>query len=202
MRTTLLACSVLALTATMADAQTTYVGPWQPRPTIGAAFGAFDYELDNHRTNRLLSATVEIPFSDQGRVRIEAARGGIRVPAAASPERYRFTGDASISRLTVSIAGLDRPGYIVSPYAGLGVGFYQLTHGDLKTPVKAGLYAHAGAEVPVSNSSSLNFELGVHGIGRDFIRVKTAKSVQSPSRGPESDWLFEAVLRVKFGLPK
>lgn len=200
MRTTLLACSVLALTAAMADAQTTYVGPWQPRPTIGAAFGAFDYELDNHRTNRLFSATVEIPFSDQGRVRIEAARGGIRVPAAARPERYRFTGDASISRLTVSIAGLERPGYIVSPYIGLGVGFYRLTHDNVKTPVKAGLYAHGGAEVPVSNSATLSFELGVHGIGRDFIRVKTPKSAQSIPTGPESDWLFEAVLRFKVGL--
>ena len=200
MRHTLLACSVLTLTAATANAQTTYVGPWQPRPTIGMAFGAFDYELDNHRTNGLFSATVEIPFSDQGRVRIEAGRGGIRVPAAASPERYRLTGDASISRLTVSIAGLDRPGYIVSPYAGLGVGFYRLRHDNLKTPIKVGMYAHAGAEVPVSNSSSLNFELGLHGIGRDFIRVKSAKSLTSTPTGPESDWLFEAAIRLKIGL--
>ena len=60
------------------------------------------------------------------------------------------------------------------------------------------MYAHGGAEVPVSNSASLSFELGAHGIGRDFIRVKSAKSVIST--GPEGDFLFEAVIRLKVGL--
>jgi hypothetical protein len=200
MRTTLRPFFMLAMLTATANAQTTYVGPWQPQPTIGVALGAFDYHLNNDRTNRLLSATVEIPFSDQGRVRIEAGRGGIRVPAGTNSESYRFTGDATISRLTVSIAGLTRPGDIVSPYVGLGGGFYRLTHDNLKTSVKTGLYAHGGAEVPVSNSSSLNFELGLHGIGRDFIRVKSAKSLTSAPTGPESDWLFEAVIRLKIGL--
>ena len=196
MRNTLLACSVLALTAATADAQTTYVGPWQPRPTIGVAFGASDYHLNNDRTNRLFSGTIEIPFSDTARLRIEAGLSGIRVPADASPELYRFTGDASISRLTVSVAGLERPGDVVSPYIGLGVGFYRLTHHSVKTPMKPGFYVHGGAEVPVSDSAALNFEIGVHGIPGDFIHVR------NPSSDVKGDGLFEAVLRVKFGLPK
>ena len=194
MRITLLAAPMLALMTSTASAQTSYVGPWQPRPTIGVALGAFDYDVNNYRTNRLVSSTVEIPFSDKARLRIEAGRSGIRVPAAASPASYRFTGDATVSRLTVSIAGLERPGYIVSPYGGLGVGFYRLTNDSVRTPMKAGFYAHGGAEVPVSNSSSLNFELGVHLISRDFIRVK------SVSNRIQADALFEAVLRVKVGL--
>ena len=94
MRPTLLACSVLALTAATADAQTTYAGPWQPRPTIGVALGAFDYDVNNDRTNRLVSGTVEIPFTDEARLRIEAGRSAVRVPSDASLESYRFTGDA------------------------------------------------------------------------------------------------------------
>ena len=61
MRTTLLACCVLTVMAT-ADAQTTYVGPWQPRPTIGVALGASDYHLNNDRTNRLFSGTIDSIF--------------------------------------------------------------------------------------------------------------------------------------------
>src|SRR5688500_17703885 len=167
MRTTLLACGVLMVRAT-ADARPTYVGPWQPRPTIGVALGASDYHLNNDRTNRLFSGTIEIPFSDKTRLRIEAGRSAIRVPANASPEFFRFTGDARISRLTVSIGGLERPGDIASPYAGLGLGFYRLTHDNVKTPIKPGVYAHGGAEGPVSDSAKLHFELGVHVSPGDF----------------------------------
>ena len=194
MRITLLILYVLISTTATAIAQTTYVGPWQPRPTIGVALGASDYHVNNDRTNLLLSGTLEVPFSDAARLRIEAGRSAIRVDAASMPELNRLTGDAHVSRLTISIAGLDRPGYVVSPYAGLGVGFYRLTHDSVQTPIKAGFYAHGGAEVPVSNSSSLNFEVGLHLIGRDFIRQK------SLSARKEADALFEAVLRVKVGL--
>ena len=193
MRTTLLACCVLTVMAT-ADAQTTYVGPWQPRPTIGVALGAFDYDVNNDRTNRLLSGTVEIPFSDDARVRIEAGRSGIRVPAEAGLEFYRFTGDARISRLTVSVAGLGRPGDVVSPYAGVGGGVYWLSHDTVKTPIKAGFYIYGGAEVPVSDSATLNFELGVHAFPGGVIHVKR------PSTDFKGDGLFEALLRFKVGL--
>src|SRR5688572_32861069 len=194
MRTTLLACCVLTVTTATANAQTTYVGPWQPRPTIGVALGASDYHLNNDRTNRLFSGTIEVPFSDKARLRIEAGRSAIRVPANASPEFFRFTGDARISRLTVSIGGLERPGDIASPYAGLGLGFYRLTHDNVKTPIKPGFYAHGGAEVPVSDSATLNFEIGVHVIPGDFIHVR------SPSSDVKGDGLFEALLRFKVGL--
>jgi hypothetical protein len=194
MRITLLAASVLALIASTATAQTTYVGPWQPRPTVGIAFGASDSHINNDRTNVLLSGTLEIPFSDEMRVRVEAGRSALRVDAPSMPELNRLTGGAHVSRLTISIAGLERPGYIVSGYGGLGVGFYRLTHDSVGTPIKAGFYAHGGAEVPMSNSCSLNFELGLHLIGRDFIRTK------SGSGGKEADALIEAVLRVKVGL--
>jgi hypothetical protein len=70
MRTTLLACCGLTVITATANAQTTCVGPWQPRPSIGLAFGALDYDLTNDRTNRLLSGTIDIPFSDEARVRI------------------------------------------------------------------------------------------------------------------------------------
>ena len=194
MRTTLLACCVLTVITASVNAQTTYVGPWQPRPSIGVALGAFDYDLYNDRTNRLLSGTLEIPFTDEARLRIEAGRSGIRVPADASLESYRFTGDARISRLTVSVAGLGRPGDVVSPYAGVGGGVYWLTHDIVKTSIKAGFYVYGGAEVPVSDSATLNFEIGVNAFPGDLIHVR------SPSSDFKGDGLFEAVLRFKVGL--
>ncbi len=190
----LLACWVLTVMTATANAQTTYVGPWQPRPSIGLAFGALDYDINNGRTNRLLSGTVEIPFTDEARLRIEAGRSGVRVPAGASRVSYRFTGDARISRLTVSVAGLGRPGDIVSPYAGVGGGVYWLTHDTVKTPIKAGFYVYGGAEVPVSDSATLNFEIGAHAFPGGLIHVKR------PSTGVKGDGLFEAVLRFKVGL--
>lgn len=194
MRPTLLACSVLALTAATADAQTTYAGPWQPRPTIGVALGAFDYDVNNDRTNRLVSGTVEIPFTDEARVRIEAGRSAVRVPSDASLESYRFTGDARISRLTASVTGLGRPGDIVSPYAGVGGGVYWLTRDTVKTSIRAGFSVYGGAEVPVSDSATLNFEVGAHAFPGGLIHVKR------PSTGVKGDGVFEAVIRFKVGL--
>lgn len=190
MRTTLLACSVLALTAATATAQTTYVGPWQPRPTIGVALGAFDEPFrQNKHTNLLLSGTFEFPFSDDARLRIEAGRSTLRLPAAADPAVYRFAGNARVSRLTVSIAGLKRPGAIATGYGGIGVGFYRLTQDKVKTPITPGVYVHGGGELPVSDSVTLNAEIGVHIVGKNFERTTSVATL-----------LAEAVIRLKVGL--
>ena len=186
MRTTLLACSVLALTAATADAQTTYVGPWQPRPTLGVALGAFDAPFrQNKHTNLLLSGTFEFPFSDEARLRIETGRSTLRLPAAADPALYRFAGNARVSRLTVSIAGLKRPGNATG-YGGIGIGFYRLTHPTVRTPIRAGLYAHGGAEVPISDAVNLDFEIGAHVLEK-FAQLN-------------GDLLAEVVIRLKVGL--
>jgi len=188
MRTTLLACWVLTVMTATANAQTTYVGPWQPRPTIGVALGAFDEPFrQNNHTNLLLSGTFEFPFSDGARLRIEAGRSTLRLPAAADPAVYRFAGNARISRLTVSIAGLKRPGDIASGYGGIGVGFYRLTQDRVRTSITPGLYAHGGGELPVSDSVTLNAEIGVHVVGEHFVQTTPIL-------------LCEAVIRLKVGL--
>lgn len=188
MRIALLACLWLALTTVTASAQTTYVGPWQPRPSIGVALGAFDEPFrENNHTNLLLSGTFEFPFSDEARLRIEAGRSTLRLPAATDPAVYRFAGNAHISRLTVSIAGLHRPGAIGSGYGGIGIGVYRLTQGEVQTRLRGGLYAHGGGELPVSNSITLNAEIGVHIVGENFVRTNAVL-------------LGEAVIRVKVGL--
>ena len=187
MRTTLLASCVLTVTTATANAQTTYVGPWQPRPTIGVALGAFDEPFrQNKHTNLLLSGTFEYPFSDQARLRIEAGRSTLRLAAAIDPALSRFTGNARISRLTVSIAGLKRPGDATG-YGGIGVGLYRLTQARVKTPITAGVYAHGGGELPVSDSVTLNAEIGVHIIGKNFEPTTAIL-------------LGEAVIRLKVGL--
>jgi hypothetical protein len=189
MRSALLACSVLAWTAATANAQTTYVGPWQPRPTIGVALGAFDEPFrQNNHTNLLLSGTFEFPFSDEARLRIEAGRSTLRLPAVTDPALSRFAGNARISRLTVSIAGLKRPGDATG-YGGIGIGLYRLTQGKAKTPITPGMYAHGGAELPVSDLITLDAEIGVHIVGKNFVQITPVL-------------LGEVVIRVKFGLPK
>jgi hypothetical protein len=188
MRSPLLAGSVLALTAAAANAQTTYVGPWQPRPTIGVALGAFDEPFrQNNHTNLLISGTFEFPFSDDVRLRIEAGRSTLRLPAVTDPLVYRFAGNARVSRLTVSIAGLRRPGDIATGYGGIGVGFYRMTQDNVKTPITPGMYVHGGGELPVSDSVTLNAEIGVHIVGKNFVQITPVL-------------LGEVVIRLKVGL--
>jgi hypothetical protein len=187
MRNTL-ACAVLTLTAATAHAQTTYVGPWQPRPTIGIALGAFDEPFrQNNHTNLLLSGTFEFPFSDDARLRIEAGRSTLRLPMGTDPSVYRFAGNARVSRLTVSIAGLRRPGDIASAYGGIGIGFYRMTQDKTKSPITPGMYLHGGGELPVSDSLTLNAEIGVHIVGKNFVQITPVL-------------LGEAVIRLKVGL--
>jgi hypothetical protein len=71
---TLLSCPVLMATTGSAAAQTTSVGSWRPRPTIGVALGGFKAITRNGETNPMLSGTSRVPFSDKVRIRIEAAR--------------------------------------------------------------------------------------------------------------------------------
>jgi opacity protein-like surface antigen len=175
------------MTAATANAQTTYVGPWQPRPTIGIALGAFDEPFrQNNHTNLLLSGTFEFPFSDEARLRIEAGRSTLRLPVGTDPAVYRFAGNARVSRLTVSIAGLKRPGDATG-YGGIGIGFYRVTQDKVKTSITPGMYVHGGAEVPVSDSVTLNAEIGVHIVGKNFVQISPVL-------------LGEAVIRLKVGL--
>ena len=92
MRITLLTCVVLASMTTTAAAQTTYVGPWQPRPTIGGAFGRLSAGETSALWKPLLSGTVEIPLTAGGRIRIEAGRSSFPLLFAAtslSGKRWR-----------------------------------------------------------------------------------------------------------------
>jgi hypothetical protein len=88
MRITLLSCIVLALTTTNATAPTTYVGPWQPRPTIGIGLGAFGAITNNGSGNLIQSGTLEIPVADKARVRIELGRAAAVVVNSTFQHHY------------------------------------------------------------------------------------------------------------------
>jgi hypothetical protein len=103
------------------------------------------------------------------------------------PHVYRISGNARISRLTISLAGLHRPGAIATGYGGVGIGFYRLTQDKVKGPIRAGVSAHGGGELPVSNTVTLNAEIGVHIVGENFVRTNGVL-------------LGEAVIRLKIGL--
>jgi hypothetical protein len=79
---TLLSCAVLALTAASASAQTTDVGPWQPRPTIGIGFGAFGAITINGTASPIRSGTLEVPLADKARIRVELGRSTLPSPTA------------------------------------------------------------------------------------------------------------------------
>jgi hypothetical protein len=168
MRITLLSCTVLALMTASATAQTTYVGPWQPRPTIGIGLGAFAAMTPNGTGTLIQSGTLELPVSDNARIRLELGRSTLPILPEGQRETTPRTDTAHIQRLSISAAALSRPGAPVTGYIGAGVGFHRATF-DLapRSPVRADLYVHGGAEVMVSDNLTLDAELGFHGFKDD-----------------------------------
>jgi hypothetical protein len=96
----MLALMTLALTTASATAQTTYVGPWQPRPTIGIGLGAFAAMTDNGTGNLIQSGTLEISVADNARIRLEAGRSTLPILPAGPKETTERTDTAHIQRLT------------------------------------------------------------------------------------------------------
>jgi opacity protein-like surface antigen len=167
MRNILLACAVLAVTTTNTAAQT-YVGPWQPKPTIGVAAGAFGAITNNGDAKLIPSATLEVPFSNNVRIRVEAARSTLPIVAASAPDSRAPTDTAHIERLTISVAALRRPGAPISAYAGIGVGLYKTTFDVApKPPTRVGGHVYVGAELPLSDSLTLDAEVGIQGFKDD-----------------------------------
>ena len=124
MRITLLSCAVLALTTTAAAAQTTQVGPWQPRPTIGVGLGQFSSLFSTSRPslrdpNRaawlgqesvdvfrpIRSVTVEIPLSVVARIRIEGSRTTMPIVPRGRWEASTQRDTAHLQRLTIRPLG-------------------------------------------------------------------------------------------------
>jgi hypothetical protein len=168
MRITLLSCAMLALTTASATAQTTYVGPWQPRPTIGIGLGVFGAITNNGSGNLIQSGTLEIPVADKARIRLEVGRSTLPILPEGPKETTVRTDTAHVQRLTISVAGLRRPGAPVTGYIGAGVAFQRATFDFARrSPVRAGLYVHGGAEVMVSDNLTLDAEFGFHGFRDD-----------------------------------
>jgi opacity protein-like surface antigen len=168
MRITFLSCAILALTAASAAAQTTYVGPWLPRPSIGVGLGVFGAITNNGSGNRIQSGTLEIPLADNARIRIEAGRTTLPILPPGPRQMTVRVDNAHLERATVSVAGLLRPGAPVTPYVGAGVIFQRATFDHApRSPITAGLHVHAGAEVMAVDTWTLDFEVGFQGFGRD-----------------------------------
>ena len=188
MRITLFSVTVLALTTASAAAQTTYVGPWQPRPTIGVGLGAFAAMANNGSGTLIRSGTLEIPVADNTRIRLEVGRSTLPILPEGPKETTVRTDTARIERLTISVAGLKRPGAPVTGYIGVGVGFHRATFDYApQSRVRADVYFHGGAEVMVSDNLTLDAELGLHGF----------KDVPSYQRNLITG---EAVIRIKVGM--
>jgi len=174
--------ALLSLAATAA-AQTTHVGPWRPRPTIGGAFGRLSAGETSATWKPLLAGTVEIPLTDRGRIRIEAGRSSFPHLFAASvgmPEEM-----ARLSRVTVGGAALIRPGAPISPYVGGSLGVYRLRvdNGPADTVTGGNLYG--GAEIMASDRITVDAEVGIHLIDQTLFNER----------------LFaDLVLRIKVGL--
>ncbi len=188
MRVTLLSSVILALTSNIATAQTSYVGPWQPRTTVGIGFGAFGAITTNGTARPIRSGTLEVPISDQMRVRFEVGGSSLPIVPEGGPYSGNPTDTAHIQRLTISIAALKRPGAPVTPYGGAGVSFQRATF-DLapRSPVRADVHLHFGGEVMLSDDLTLDAELSINGFKDDpWYRRKLVTG--------------EAMLRVKLGL--
>ena len=183
MRMILLTCMALLTLAATAAAQTTHVGPWQPRPTIGGAFGRLSAGETSATWKPLVSGTVEIPLIDRGRLRIEAGRSSFPFLFAASVGIQDQI--ARVFRVTVGGAALIRPGAPISPYVGGSLGVYRLKvdNGPADTVTGGNLYG--GAEIMASDRISIDAEIGVHLIDQNVFNER----------------LFaDLVLRIKVGL--
>ena len=174
---------MLAAMAAPAAAQTTYIGPWQPRPTIGAAFGKLSSSETSATWKPVLSGTLEIPLTDNGRMRIEAGRSSFPMWFTANNSLYGQT--ARLARITIGGAGLIRPGAPVSPYVGFSFGAYRLSRDGAGGVMASGGHLYGGAEIMGSDLLSIDAEVGLHVIDRN----------------PYAERLFvEAALRIKIGL--
>ena len=188
MRTALLSLVVLAMTSVGASAQTTYVGPWQPRPTIGIGLGAFGAITNNATAKLIRSGTLEVPVSDTARIRIETGQSLLPIVPESARDSKNPTDVAHIRRLTISIAGLKRPGAPATGYIGAGVAFQRATFDYApKSGIRAGMYIHGGGEVTLSDDLVLDAELAFHGFKDDpWYQRKLITG--------------EAVIRLKVGL--
>ena len=151
---------VLASTTVTAAAQTTYAGPFQPRLTIGAAIGTMSANRSGD-WERVVSGTVEIPFTDKVRLRIEGGRGSFPVVFFANSTLR--TDSARLTRLTAGAAMLTSPGAPVSPYFGGGAGVYHTSVENGPTSeTTAGANLYAGGEILASDRITIDGEIGVH----------------------------------------
>jgi|RhiMethySRZTD1v2_1073278.scaffolds.fasta_scaffold02987_10 mannose/fructose/N-acetylgalactosamine-specific phosphotransferase system component IIC len=167
MRITLLIGAVLAW-STVASAQTKYGGTWHPRPTIGVAAGGFKAITRNGTTTPMVSGTVEVPFSDKVRIRIEAARTTLPIVPEGAFDSSSRTDTAHIERLSLSLARVNGAGEFVSGYIGAGVGLHRATFDRApKSGVSADLYVAGGAELLLSKRLTFDAELGLHGFRDD-----------------------------------
>jgi Outer membrane protein beta-barrel domain len=185
MRATLLLLMMLIAASVPAAAQPAFSQD-QPRPTFGIGVGVSDDgNWSGNEKNLLLSATYEVPLGDWARVRLEAARTRQAIPALV----YRTNvGDmARFTRLTLSLAGVNRSLAPIAPYGGLGIGFYRATFDRASASGwRVGPYVHGGIEVQAGDTVAIDGEIGVHVIGGHFY--------------PGSGLLGEALVRIKIGL--
>ena len=188
MRITLLSCAVLALTTTTAAAQTTRVGRWQPRPTIGVGLGSFGSLFCTQRQNNfrspnaaallrqeavdcfrpIRSVTVEIPLSVDARIRIEGSRTSMPIVPRGEWEASTQKDTAHIGRLMISAVVVGQPDELLSPYVGLGVGF-QRARFDVAPESQRGVvgYLHFGADLRPFDRLTVGAELGLSGTRKD-----------------------------------
>jgi hypothetical protein len=113
-----------------------------------------------------VSGTCEIPFSEHGRIRLEGARTALAIVPEGAPDLRTDT--AHIERLTISVAAVGEPASLVGGYIGAGVGFYRAAFDHApRSPVKADLYVHGGAEFRLRDRLTLDAELALHGFRED-----------------------------------
>ena len=135
-----------------------------------------------------MSGTLEIPVADQARIRVELGRSTLPMLPEGARSGIAPTDTAHIQRLTISVAGLKRPGAPVTGYIGAGVAFQRATFDYAsRSPVRADLFVHGGAEVMVSDNLTRDAELGFHGFNDDPWYQRNLIT-------------GEAVIRVKVGL--
>lgn len=209
MRITLLSCAVLALTTTTAAAQTTRVGPWQPRPTIGVGLGQFGSLFSTSRPTNVRDAnafarvlaqesvdifrpirsiTVEIPLSDSGRIRIEGSRATMPIVPRGEWEASTQKDTAHIGRLMISAVVVGHPGELLSPYVGFGVAL-QRTRFDVAPQSQTGavFHLHFGADLRPLDRLTVGAEFGLSGTRKD-------------PWFQDSQLTGEIVIRLKIGL--
>jgi hypothetical protein len=188
MRITLLSCAVLALTTTAAAAQTTRVGAWQPRPTIGVGLGSLGSLFCTQRPKivgssnaaallrqeavecfkPVRSVTVEIPLSVDARIRIEGSRTTMPIVPRGEWEASNQKDTAHIGRLMISAVVVRQPDELLSPYVGFGVAL-QRTRFDVAPQSRTGavFHLHFGADLRPLDRLTVGAELGLSGTRKD-----------------------------------